>query len=724
MKDSRMTEETEKKTLDEAAPAAAPAASSETGASPDVPKTAPEQQSADKADAKDSEQARPSLKTQVVLKKRYRLYPMRPMPSLDMPTAKAYTAEDLKDPKRKIYALVVPPDVPIYYENAAKIAQISSPSLLPFVDMGTVFWQPYSQKTKVVLYEQPLGGRVMASDTTTCLPFNEADLIANVLPSFVSVIELFASKELTHRAIRPSNMYYMDAEKKQIVLGDCITVPPAYEQSEVFETIPSAMCAPEGRGKGTTANDLYALAVSAVFLALGHNPMGNDTPREVLQAKLKKGSYGALLEGQKVYLSLIELARGLLSDDPRYSWDLKNTKAWFESANKSQQGFRLDAKKNSQRPFVFNGEEFFSYRALAYAFVEHWDKAAEAICSDKLIAWIERGFNDTALAEKIKHVVTAGRDDLTMMTPEQENFIITKVCMLLDMRAPLRTYSYRLMPDGLGYMLAMHSLQKKDTSKLFSLISDGYLEMWYSVREDKVSGQYIKNLKKILVSRELGMGRERCLYELNDGLPCLSPILTREYIDDMAEILPALESVSKSADQRTWPLDRHIIAYVATHCGGKIGNQLMQINRQRPDQSASGMLNLLGALQWMFGPEVLYGLTSWVGSLVAPIVNSYHSKATQARMQKDLPKLVRKGNITALARYLDSADARTEDVTGFDAAKKQYVALAEEIAYLEDNKEERLEYYKTLGYQVAAIISSSLAILTMFFLLLHRFLRG
>ena len=44
------------------------------------------------------------LKSHVVLKGRYRINYRHPMPSLDMPSAKAYHAEDQLVPDHKIYA--------------------------------------------------------------------------------------------------------------------------------------------------------------------------------------------------------------------------------------------------------------------------------------------------------------------------------------------------------------------------------------------------------------------------------------------------------------------------------------------------------------------------------------------------------------------------------------------------------------------------------------------
>ena len=63
-------------------------------------------------------------------------------------------------------------------------------------------------------------------------------------------------KGITHRAIRPDNIYYMDEQRTRIVLGDCCTSVPAYDQPVVLESIESGMCEPSGRGSGMYVDDM------------------------------------------------------------------------------------------------------------------------------------------------------------------------------------------------------------------------------------------------------------------------------------------------------------------------------------------------------------------------------------------------------------------------------------------------------------------------------------
>lgn len=661
-------------------------------------------------------------KTYTVVRDRFRVYPGRPMPLLDLPSAKAFAAVDMTTPDHKVFALVCRPDLPICVANLSVLRNMKSEGLLPLVEAGTAFWPLFDAKTMILIYAQPLGGRVMGNTSTArIIPAEEAEFISHWARPLLIGINDLSVRGVTHRAIRPDNLFYMDAEKTHVVWGDCISCPPAYDQPDTFETIETSMCMPEGRGIGTTANDLYSFGATLVCLSLGHNPVARLSDQELMDLKIKKGSYAALIGEERISLSLIELLRGLLADNPEQRWNISSTEMWMDGRRMTP--IQSRGNKNSQRPFLFNGIEYFSYRDLALAFTRNWEMAADAIRSEKLTIWVKRGFEDTATADEIGKAINAANINFSIRE-RQDDYLVARVCMLLDRKAPLRMRQWCFMPEALGTVMAATMMQQKDIKPLIGIITTGYLENWYEYQHDKVARQSVKNLQMILQKPELGMGIERCLYELNDGLPCQSPMIVREYIDDVRKLLPALESISKKADPRSWPLDRHISAYIAAKFGTKVAEQLTAINRPKASVATGGMLSLLAMLQWTFGPEHLYALCSWIGGLVSPIIKSYHNREKQQQMEKELPRYIRRGNLADLYKFLDNKEDRVLDDNDFVRAQNEYAEISAEIEYLDGSRTEREEYGYLLGNQMASVLSFSIAVLTMFVLLLKRFIGG
>lgn len=662
------------------------------------------------------------LKAYAVLKGRYRIFFNHPMASLDMPSAKAFYAEDQAVPDHKIFALVCRPDLPIRYAALNVLRGVKSEGLLPLVDGGVVECPMFDAKTMVLVYERPLGGRVIDSrpPNSRILPAEEAEFIQRWARPLLMGISDLSVKGLTHRAIRPDNLFFMDAEKTRVVWGDCISSPPAFDQPDTFETIESAMCMPEGRGPGSTSDDLYSMGATLVCLSLGHNPLAALSSADLMDLKIKKGSYAALIGEERISLSLIELLRGLLLDNPEQRWNISSVEMWMDGRRMTP--IQSRTVKNSQRPFLFNGVEYFSYRELALAFVRHWDTAADAIRGEKLLIWVKRGFEDQNSADEIVRTINSATANFSIRE-RQDDYLVARTCMILDRKAPLRMRSWCFMPDALGTVIATAMMQNRDVKPLIGIITTGYLESWYELQHDKVSRQSVRSLQMILQNPELGMGMERCLYELNEGLPCQSPMIVREYIDDIRGLLPALDAVSKKADPRSWPLDRHITAYIAAKFGTKITEPMAALNRPKASVATSGMLNLLAMLQWTFGQEKLYSLCRWVGGLVSPIIESYHNREKQKLMEKELPKYIRRGNLADLYRFLDNREERVADENGFLEARQEYAEIVAQIEYLDGNREEREEYGLLLGNQIAAMFSFGVALLTMFLFLLKNLVR-
>lgn len=657
-----------------------------------------------------------------VVNENYRVFLHLPLPLLDLPNAKAYQAEDVNSPDRRIFAYVCRPDLPVRKDHVRLRAGSKVEGLLPLVASGVAYWKPLQQRTFFLIYERPLGGRVvMGKKFAPVLSKEEVDLVSKWVRPLLMGINNLATRGLTHRAIRPDNLFYMDSEKTQIVLGDCISVPPAYDQPGVCETIPSMLCQPAGRGNGVTADDLYALGATLMWLGLGHNPVEGLSMSELAELKVRKGSYATIIGEERIALALIELLRGLLSDSLEQRWDISSVQQWIDGRRLTP--VQVRAGKTSQRPFIFNNQEHFSYRSLALAFFYNWDLAAEAIRSERLMTWILRGFEDKQTAEAIAKTLEMAIFAFSQKE-RQDDFIVSRTCMLLHPETPLHLRDWSFMPDALGYVLAVTVLQDRDVKPLIGIITTGFLESWYSLKNDRVAAQQVKAMQVTLKKPDLGMGIERVLYETAEGVPCQSPLVKKYYVDNVRDLTAALEQASKKVDARADPVDRHIAAFISVNFGTKLGEQIALLNSPKENVAAQGMLSLYSTLQWTFGPDKLYGMCSWLGRHIIPIINNYHNLEKRKQLEKELPKYIRKGSLPELYRFLDDKEERLSDMRNFEQARRDYAKISKEIETLDGNREKRVEHGMMLGYEVAAIVSFSIALLVMLLLLVARFLRG
>jgi hypothetical protein len=124
------------------------------------------------------------------------------------------------------------------------------------------------------------------------------------------------------------------------------------------------------------------------------------------------------------------------------------------------------------------------------------------------------------------------------------------------------------------------------------------------------------------------------------------------------------------------------------------------------------MLSVLAIVQWRLGPEALFGLASWVGGLMGPVINAYHSRPKRKEIERELPKLIRKGNLAEIYNYLDNPEERQRDAEGFAWAKAEYAAAEKQAFDLEHGQVDRQESAIKSGQQSGAIAAVVIMLLT------------
>jgi len=656
----------------------------------------------------------------VLVRDRFSVFPSRPLPDLDSPTAKAYEVQD-KRPGPPVFALVLSPDMAVRLNTVMSMRNQQFAAVLSIIDFAYAYWPPLKRKVIFVIYERPMGGRVVNSVGDTFPPFGDNDYQKLILKPLVQGLSELHARGICHRAIRPTNMFFMDAERTRIVMGECVSGPPAYDQPAVFETIESGMTSPEGRGPGNYTDDLYALGVSLLYIMIGRLPGGaHGKESDVIRNKIKMGSFTALAGDARFPIAMIEVLRGLLVDEAIDRWGLEELDLWI--AGRRLSPMPTKPVKRAQRPFQFCNVNVMSCRELAYVLASNWEKAAPQILEGKVEVWLRRSIDENGLAEGISEQVRMLGSPITPSNPPTPDTVIARVCMILDPVAPVRYRSVSYFIDGLGSALAIATLQNKDVRAVAESVTKEVPDFWFLVQGGFDPGNIalqtqLKGVRSSLRQTQPGFGVERCLYELNPDLPCLSPLVLSDFVLDVDDLLPALDVASKRVDIKSWPADRHVIAFIASRFKFDVEKQINALNSTQPDTSALGLLSLLAVLQWKLGPDTLFGLSGWVGGLVAPIINSYHSRDVRKKLEKEVPKLVRKGSLPDLYNVLDDTEERKKDLDGFAWAKAEYAGAVQEIQDLESDSSQREAQALKMGQQTSAVVSVMIGLITICVLL-------
>lgn len=645
---------------------------------------------------------------------RFILFPNKPLPELNSPSSKAYQVQDLQDSdgKRPLFVLVSDHPFPPRLDSLLAMRSMEHPNLLRPVFWQVVFWPPLERGAFTAIFEKPLGGKLMDSLASVIKPIHEENLVETFITPLVGVLKEYNARGLSHRCIRPDNLFFADKERTHILLGEGFMTPPGYVQDVMFETIENGMCLPLGRSTGSVYEDFYALGVTLLFLVSGRAPaVGTDNDTLIVN-KIEQSSYAALARRERVPKSVKEFLRGVIADDLADSWSLEDIAFWLDGRRVSPQQPEVPPRAN--RPIRVAGRDYFTGRSLAHGLFRNWDTAPQVIQETDLETWAQRTVGDDALATGISTVMARAA---MAEGDEASEMMISWLCMVMDPKGPVRYRTFSAMLDGFGRYM-MQAYKDEDEAKLFTEVVFSELPvMWiHNLFGDDTEGapflRGIERLRYLLQQTTYGFGFERCLYELNPSMPCGSPLIAEFYVEEPNDLLPALEKVPPELQEKTLPMDRHIAAFIAGRFKHDTDSMLKDLsNRGDPNMVVLATLRMFAVMQWKMGPNKLPVVSQWIGRFLGPIMNNYHNLKTREMIQEFLPQMIKKGSLVEMLNLLDDPARRQGDINGYWRAVDEYAAAKVEIEMLTTEMETQGPRTILAGHRISSMVAFFIAVL-------------
>lgn len=641
---------------------------------------------------------------------------------MDTVAAEAYVAVGAKSASGSYFAYVMKSLLPARTDVLRTLREIDHPALMRPVDFGVINWPETGSKRLAIVYERPAGTRLFQALRGQRAPMSEDQVAKGVIRPTLHALKEMKNHRLFHGAINPINMFLHDVGGAAIQIGDCATGPVGYNQPAIFETVERGMAVRSGRGIGTIADDLYSLGVTIVFLLLGRNPLIDLDVKEMLQLKIDKGSFAALASDSKLSLAMMEPIRGLLMDDAAQRWTLEDLDLWLS-------GRRLSPKqgqpaKRAHRPLDFEGQGYYTPRALALGLAANPRAANEVISSGELEVWVRRRLEADEIADKLLEAVTSSSPGANF-----EDRRLARALVALDPRAPLRFRGVSAMPDGIGGALAEAFVEERSNTAITALaeIIGDRLPMFWAGAQVEFKADYVTTTKTFdsmntLMNRQTwGYGIERCLYELNPTLACLSPSLRDEYIVELEDFMHHMESVAGKSTRPSEPVDRHIAAFVKARYNGMQESILAALGGNAdPVVKIQALVEFYFELQKHTKVVPQPKLCAWVAEQFEPIIAQYNSRTLRERMTKEVKKEAATGLFKNLIPLARNPDLVRRDRMAFETAKRDFGKAKQDLALVKKRMDFKMEISQLVGRQYAAMVASVLSALLLMAIILSR----
>ena len=657
----------------------------------------------------------------VIARDRFIFYPGKPLPEFDSPTAQAFEAEDKRD-TRPLFVMICQPTMPVRLRAMATMRGYDPPGILPLVEFMVIQWPPLGEKCLAVIMERPRGGRVVDAISSGKVKITEYDLPKLVMEPINTALQELNRQSLRHRAIRLETLYFMDEELTEIVLGECFTTPPGFDQPFLYEPIERAMAMPAGRGIGTFQDDVYAFGITVAMLLLGFDPTAKMSEEELLAMKVEVGTYAALCGKSRIPISLLEPLRGMLSDDPQHRWNAEALDQWVNG--RQQTPIQRSTRPKTKGPIKFSGRDHKTPRTLAYSMSNHVAEAARLIRDGKCEMWVRQSLGLDNVGGRIQAAVMASKI-ATGKPGGSDDLLVSKVCMALDPGGPIRYKGFSFVPEGFGPAVALEYALKNSLQLPAEILNLELVDYWINLHDpdtfdDLGLDKTFATLKRFITNTDMGYGIERCLYELNSGLPCQSDLVAKDYVAYIEELLPALDNVANTSAPTSRPIDRHIVAFIAARFRQDINPHLKALNAAEEETQLIGMVSLLALIQWRQRSGAVFGLSSWIGGLLGPVINTYHSRSTRREFEQQIPALVRQGSLPELFDLVDNADRRTQDAVEFETARIEFINDETEIESLITDENGMNESAMMTGERTAAMAAMVISMIAATILLLVK----
>jgi hypothetical protein len=605
---------------------------------------------------------------------------------------------------RRGFALACRPDLPPRLQALAGLGQGSIDQLLVPQVLVPGRLPGAARDSLLAVLPMPPGPPIL-TPATRCRPWSETELLHDLLRPAARVLAAFAARGVTHRAIRVDNLF-RSREGGPVCVGDAFCLPPAFAQPAWSEAPPVAQCVPEGRGNGLPADDIFALGVALIAVAVGRVPWLGMDARTLHRTRLERGSFNALTHDLRLPGTLADLLRAMLADDPEQRPDAESVAGWPASMQGRKGAAR--AVRRAGRPLVVGADQALDTRTAAWLLGSNWSEGVRAVRGGGLDGFLRRGIGDPQLAERLGEIGRAGLNE----APETaDDLLLCRAIAMLDPLAPMCWRGVAMMPDGLGPLLARaHCAEEQaplSTADLVALVASEAPARWAHSGGDPDLASTLSRSgaqwRVLLRTQGPAGGIERLLYALNPGLPCQSALLRGAWGGSPGALLAALEAAAPEAAAAVPPPpDRHIAAFLAARNEGGLERMLAPIAGD-PAQAIAARAAVLARMQTRFGGNVaLPRLAAWLVAAAEPLFATWHSRSVRQAIPRRLAEIAATGDLAALHAVLDDPAARRADAEGAAAAHAEITAIETELAAIGDGAAVRRAQARAMGEQAAA----------------------
>ena len=308
-------------------------------------------------------------------------------------------------------------------EILQKLKGLNHPDIIALLDYGHLNGRYFE------LNEYARGG-----DLLGIMPVKSVKKMKEIITEVVSALDYCHHHGIIHRDIKPQNILYRTADKRDIAIGDFGIASDMQDGSDLVRTTtarstiyaaPELFTSIKGQTTLDKSVDYYSLGMTLLHLWLGSNPFEDVDEYGIMRLKTE----GKVLFPDDIDADVETLIKGLLTVSPSDRWGFDEVQRWLrgETVQEHYQTANLQYKPYSFG--VIDGQQIIvnSPKEMADILEQYPDKAVRHLYRNTIADWVKS--TDAGLYNELMDIVETDY-------PQDQTAGLAKAMYILDRERP------------------------------------------------------------------------------------------------------------------------------------------------------------------------------------------------------------------------------------------------------------------------------------------------